>query len=447
MMKRLVLLITLVMANNAQAQPFNMDDFAYGIPLQVDGDGAIYSLPLPIEVYRRTLHADLGDMRIFNGHGEVVPHMLQREPQTLQQQPQRIEAKLYPLPALPDKPSDEEVHVATGEGDTLIDFYAGRLPLEGAGSGEYYLLDASEVAADVGHLHLEWDEVNEPLFAQVTVHGSDDLNHWQLLVEKRTVASLQHQGIALLKQSLELPLRKMKYYRIHWPPGSKGVTLQRVEFSLRAQRERQVGDKLHIQPHSTHSQKGVYEFTLDGHYPVSRVGLVMPHSNTVVRARLLSRADEAQAWQLRHQGLFYDLQREGHKLRSEPVPLTLLRHPHWRLEVVSNGGGLGSGVPQLEVEWQPDRLLFIARGEMPFTLAFGRSGAAADKTVMDPMLRRIDTDQARFIKSAQAGQWFELGGESRLRPLPGALPWQKWLLWGGGGDSRCTCTGSGVAFS
>ena len=61
----------------AQEQTLSSHDFAYGIPLEVDGDGAIYSLPLPQEVYRYTTRKDLGDVRIFNGYGEVVPHMLQ----------------------------------------------------------------------------------------------------------------------------------------------------------------------------------------------------------------------------------------------------------------------------------------------------------------------------------------------------------------------------------
>ena len=47
----------------AQEKTLSSHDFAYGIPLEVDGDGAIYSLPLPEEVYRFSTRRDLGDMR------------------------------------------------------------------------------------------------------------------------------------------------------------------------------------------------------------------------------------------------------------------------------------------------------------------------------------------------------------------------------------------------
>jgi hypothetical protein len=69
---------------------------------------------------------------------------------------------------------------------------------------------------------------------------------------------------------------------------------------------------------------------------------------------------------------------------------------------------------------------------MPFTLAFGRQQTEAQGAHIDPLLRRLDRDEepTRFIKTARAGDVFELGGKARLRPPPPPLPWQKWLLWG-----------------
>ena len=431
MIKRAGLLSLLLLAATASAAPLKMDDFAYGIPLQVDGDGAIYSLPMPAEVYRRALRTDLGDLRVFNGHGEVVPHLLQRESREQPLAARRVAAKLYPLPTQGSRPAEEELHIAIDKDGALIDFYGGRLPLQGAGSGEYYLLDASEADAVVERLHLQWDAVSEPLLAQVSVSGSDDLNHWQSLVSKQTIAALHHQGFQLEQHSLTLPAKRLKYYRIHWPPGSKGVSLRQVELELRPQHAPLPGQKTVVLPQGESTRDGNYHFTLDGHFPISGVSLLMPQRNTAVRATLYSRSDESIPWQRRYQGLFYDLEREGHRLRSEPLSLSALSHAQWRLEVPQSGGGLGGGMPQLELEWHPQRLLFVARGEAPFTLAFGRQQTEADTVGIDPLLRRIDGDetQTRFIKTAHADKWFELGGKARLTPAPPPLPWQKWLLW------------------
>lgn len=430
-MRKPIALLLLLLAGGASAAPLKMNDFAYGIPLQVDGDGAIYSLPLPAEVYRRAVRADLGDLRVFNSNGEVVPHLLQRETASRPAPPRRVAARLYPLPSGDTQPGDEELHIAIDKDGTLIDFYGGRLPLQGAGAGEYYLLDASEAGGQVASLRLEWEAVAEPLLTQVTVHGSDDLNHWQLLVEKQTIAALHHQGFQLAQQDLPLPGPRMKYYRIHWPPGSQGVALGGVEMVLRPEHAPLPGERQSVRPQGEASRDGNYEFRLDGHFPVSSVQLLMPQRNSAVEATLYSRADSAAPWQRRYQGLFYELEREGQTLRNAPAELAPLSHAQWRLEVPQSGGGLGSGTPQLELEWHPQRLFFVARGEMPFTLAFGRQQTEAQGAHIDPLLRRLDRDEepARFIKSARAGGLFELGGKTRLRPPPPPLPWQKWLLW------------------
>jgi hypothetical protein len=430
-MIRPIALLLLLLAGPASAGPLTMNDFAYGIPLQVDGDGAIYSLPLPAEVYRRAVRADLGDLRVFNGNGEVVPYLLQRDPDSRLQPPRRVAARLYPLPSGESQPGDEELHIAIGREGTLIDFYGGRLPLEGAGAGEYYLLDASEAGGQVASLQLEWEAVAEPLLTQVTVHGSDDLNHWQRLVDKQTIAALHHQGFQLAQQSLPLPGPRMKYYRIHWPPGSQGIALSGAEMTLHPEHAPLPGERQSVRPLGEGSRDGHYEFRLDGHFPVSSVQLLMPQRNTVVQATLSSRTDDAAPWQRRYQGLFYDLEREGQRLRNAPAELAPLSHAQWRLEVPQGGGGLGRGTPQLELEWHPQRLFFVARGEMPFTLAFGRQQTTAEVGGIDPLLRRLDRDETptRFIKPAQAGPRFELGGEARLRPPVPPLPWQKWLLW------------------
>lgn len=433
MMKRMGFLCALLLAaGSVSARPLQTDDFAYGIPLQVDGDGAIYSLPLPATVYRHAWDASLADVRVFNSHGEEVPHLLQRAADKRLLTPRRIEVPLYPIPTQKNQPeSNEQLHISIGDDGTLIDYYGGALPLTGAGAGEYYLIDASAADIAVERLYLEWDAVTEPLLAQVSVSGSDDLNHWQPLLEKQTIASLQHQGFKLEQHSLVLPGSRVKYYRIHWPPGSRGIPLRKVALGLRPQQELMPGEQATLLPQGEMEGEGIYQFDLGGYFPVSSVQLVMPQRNSVVQARLFSRSNDKEPWQLRHQGLFYDLEQEGHRLRNEAVILPPLSHAQWRLEVAQSGGGLGGGMPQLVLGWHPQRLLFIARGEMPFTLAFGRRDTETSHLPIDPLLRRFNADGAEsgMIKSAAAGEWFELGGPSRLAPAPAPLPWQKWLLW------------------
>jgi len=71
---------------NKTEVPLKPQDFAYAVPLQFEGQDALYQATLPLSVYQNTVRSDLGDLRVFNAQGEVVPHML-RQPERSQHQP------------------------------------------------------------------------------------------------------------------------------------------------------------------------------------------------------------------------------------------------------------------------------------------------------------------------------------------------------------------------
>ncbi|MFZ2632172.1 MAG: DUF3999 family protein [Desulfosalsimonadaceae bacterium] len=51
-------------------------DFAYGMPISLPGNGAVYRFSIPREVYGTVARSDLNDIRIFNNANAVVPHAL-----------------------------------------------------------------------------------------------------------------------------------------------------------------------------------------------------------------------------------------------------------------------------------------------------------------------------------------------------------------------------------
>ena len=68
-----LLLLIPILANGAE-RPV---DFAYGMAIEADAaQDALHEIEIPAAVYRAVTRADLGDVRVFNGQGEVVPHAL-----------------------------------------------------------------------------------------------------------------------------------------------------------------------------------------------------------------------------------------------------------------------------------------------------------------------------------------------------------------------------------
>jgi hypothetical protein len=405
------------------------------VTLEVDGDGALYSLPLPEVMYQGCVRKDLGDLRIFNGYGEVVPHLLQREQQANAARSEPVALNFFPL--FKERSWEEEVQhirIADDGKGTIIDIER-RPPgeISGANPITHYLVDASPLEGTVEKLLLDWHGGGDGVLVSVRVEYSNDLVHWRHLVAAATLADLSYEGYSLGQREISLPRQEARYYRISWPLGEKGAQLKGIQAQVV-----RAGD---MPPHQwrtltaagSETRPGEYTFVLPGNYPLDSVRVLLPQANTVVQAKLLSRNDDKTPWRVRHQGLLYTLQREGHTLSSDPIALPMLNDSFWLLEVEQGGGGIGSGAPQLEVGWIPHRLVFAARGEMPFTLAFGAAAVEAPDNSIAELLHRLEQrhegEDTEFIKLAHTSRRFELGGERLLQPPRPALPWKKWLLW------------------
>jgi hypothetical protein len=71
----LLLAVASTVAGAADPTP---QDFAYGQSIITTEAATGYRVALPLEVYRTAVRADLGDLRIFNAGGEIVPYALRR---------------------------------------------------------------------------------------------------------------------------------------------------------------------------------------------------------------------------------------------------------------------------------------------------------------------------------------------------------------------------------
>lgn len=431
-MKAWWMLLLFPLAAHGANEILHSRDFAYGVSLEVDGDGALYSLPLPEEVYQGSVRHDLGDMRIFNGYGEVVPHLLQHDTGKSESKSEPVALNFFPL--YRERAWEEEVEhirIADDGKGTIIAIE------RGAGEGRkqspvaHYLIDASPVENTINKLQLEWDGGKAGFLVSSKVEYSNDLVHWHHLVAAATLADLSYEGYHLGQHEIKLPKQEARYYRISWPLGEKGVSLKAIRAEVMRVADGHPHQWKKLSPKISENRPGEYFYDLPGNYPVDQIKVLLPQANTVVRMKLLSRNDDKTPWRVRHQGLLYTLQREGHTLSSDPVILPALTDSQWRLEVAQGGGGVGSGVPKLQVGWIPHRLVFAARGEMPFTLAFGSAVVEPPDSDIAGLLQRLEQQPGEdlFIKLAYAGGRFELGGERLLQPPTPPLPWKKWGLW------------------
>lgn len=416
------------------AYAVSRNDFAYGYNLEVDGDGAIYSLNLPEDVYQGMVRADHGDLRVFNSHGEAVPFVLRREEQTSTTIHEPVSIPFFPLYGTNEigtvNTGAGNVHITTNEQGAVIDINYGKTdPKLQKLTG--YLLDLSKVETVPNALQIQWPETQADFVIAVHVEGSDDLNHWRALVASSTLSRLQYGAHQLVQDKIELPILKSKYLRLSW---NAAVTIQFDKVMI------QFPDTVAAQPRVWHemsvasvtnkdTKEKVYQFDANGYFPIDRIAVQFSQHNSVMQARIESTDKPEGPWTTQYQGLLYDLMRSGTLLSTPAMAVPHTTQRYWRIRA-TNGESDSAAPLTLRLGWIPEQLLFAAQGEAPFTLAFGSGRVEPTTSMLDQVLHQDGVGKdSQLIKPARLGSRIALGDPSRLQPAAPPTPWKKWILW------------------
>jgi hypothetical protein len=419
-------------------------DFAYGLPLEADGKEALYEVTLPVSAYRGVVRADLADVRVFNGAGEVVPHAWRPRRTAGTEAAKPVVLTLFPLKAEEGAGVDTisiRVRRDAGGGSSIDVTSIGARP----GSAKRtvgYLVDLTTIDNALHAIELGWQRPPDGFAAKLRVDASDDLGSWRTLVAAAPLVDLEVAGQRLQQKRVELPRQKVKYLRLSWVPQGTSVALpelasasgEPVDKTTEAAREWFLAES------AKGEKAGEYLFDLHGHQPVDRVRLLLPDPNTVVQVELLARDKSDLPWRPVTRGVAYRLRRDGSEITNPDLPVGVTTHRYWLLRVDQRGGGVGAGAPKLEAGWVPHTLVFAARGEPPFQLAYGnreaKPGGYAIETLIPgyrdasgPRIRaaKAGAQQTLNVSSARALEQQQLGGEARLKE---AIDWKRWSLWG-----------------
>ncbi|MFH1215023.1 MAG: DUF3999 family protein [Pseudomonadota bacterium] len=444
-MKFAIILAIFLLSQPVSAGTLSSEDFVNGFELQLQGRGAIHRLPLPEKIYTTVVQPDIADIRVFNGEGNPVPHLLKREQV---ESPQIVREQDLPFSPLYDIVPTGTIHSI----ETQIKEGA-----EGAGTG-VRSVDISRTVREKkeedrqmnGYLLETADIATVPFRLQFTVNGesgfmttmiledSNDLVNWSF-VSRETLARLDYHGHIIEKNGEELIDRKKKYIRISWPASEEKIIFDRIRAVSYSRQDSPDRNWTRLNPQLSGNQTSdgliVVEFDSNGFLPIDTIRVGLSGGNNLIRAVLKSRAESADPWRLRGQGTFYKLQNEGLEVRNDIISLPLTTDRYWRLEIPAEGKDLSPDLlPYLELGWQPQMLYFLSQGDEPYILAFG-SGRMASATrnsengLDENVLKDIEKQQV-IIQEARIGREIELGGPDMLIPLPPPPPWKKWLLWG-----------------
>lgn len=413
-------------------------DFAYGIALRTDTREALYRLELPRAVYRGVLRRDLGDLRVFNGAGEVVPHAFRPRATSQTRKRDPVALPFFPVYGEDEKQLDNlSLRVERRPSGTIVRLDE-RPGTKASRRLLAYLVDATALRDPVGALELDVKS-GVAYAANVSVEASEDLSSWRMLATRAPLLALRHGGATLEQRRIEFAARKPKYFRISWggmPADAELRALRAQPGEARIEAARQWEG---VAGRSLMDKVGDYAFDTQGLFPVDRVRLELPQPNTVVQVQLFSRARSDTPWQQISAAIVYRLRRDGTDVSSPDIAIRENADRYWLLRVDQRGGGLGRGEPGLLLGWIPNEIVWAARGDPPFTLAYGSRDAKPSAYAIESLVPgyRNDADldakragtplsPAASVKSAEVDAPAVLGGQ---RALEERIDLKRWTLW------------------
>lgn len=409
------------------------NDFAYGYSLEVDGDGAIYSLYLNEDIYRGLTRPDRADLRVFNSQGIAVPHYLRRKEQFTRQVEAiaDVEPPIFPLykDGQAGTPGKYNIHITTNDQGAILDINYGKQDPQ-ARELAGYIIDVSALEHPPNRIALSWTPEQGDFVTALQIESSDDLSHWQTLLSRATATHLAYGQHTLIQNEFELPLRKAKYLRLTWQ-GKMALQLDKVvlSFAQSYNVEAQPRQWTQVPPERYDAKTQSYYFDSAAKLPIDRFAVSLPQRNSLVSVDVESADTPQGPWYSRYHGLLYDLQQEGERLTNPDILLPVNSHRYWRIHVFAETGQLG-GEPLLRLGWIPEQLLFVAQGESPFTLAYGSARVNTISTPLSQLLHvQTQQQQDKLIKLAKLGAKVELGDASRLQPAPPPRDWKRYMLW------------------
>ena len=433
-----ILAILLMSPGSLHAEEVTTVDFAAGYYLEVEDTGPIHRLELPLEVYSTVRRPDLGDIRVFNSAGEVVPHGLRHvaaAPDTVRQ---KETIPFFPLyeSAMAVGQADLTMHVTRNTAGTIVNINAA--PNQDTGDRRItgYLLDLSGLKWPTGELEFHWSTDQDSSVFNIQLQHSNDLQHWSQLIASATLVDLQHGGERVEKRTVTLAYKPQRYLRLTWQGSGPPLHLTQLTglSQIIQSLQRRHWAELANGAVQTVGKELTIEYEASSRLPVSSAQMMFQNNNSLTRIVLESRANAKDPWRTRCEQVFYTLSLAASEVRNEPCTFTPTPDRFWRALVRQDGAGIAARrqAPTLQLGWIPIELIFVARGTPPFLLAFGstkleRQDNTTDGDIIQQAIGTAPKNEV--FGEVRLGKLIELGGEKALQALPPPPPLKKWLLW------------------
>ena len=412
----------------------SLESFARGMELTTT-DAGIQTMLLPEQVYRGITSPNLADLRVFNAAGEPVPHALRTWVDQKSVEYGTVTRPLFSIPRAAvqgqglDSLSLTMTH--TDEGSFLDLSTSGGADTGGEDAPvgvAAHIVDLTGIERPVSALNFVLPSPGESFLCAYSIESSPDLSNWTTLVPRETLASTTSGGSRLLRTRAELPEPAGPYLRIQWLASSPPMELGEVKLELTAGLGIPQRRSVLLTGSLREGEAHTYDFPSAGPLPVTRIQVHLPEANTLVSASVVTRQGENGPMRtLLSSVQFFRTGTDG-EFQNSPLSIRTNTAPLWSIFVDPSGSGLGQGMPELELEYSPHQLAFLAKAdEGPFTLAFGKYGEQSPSVAWSAMTKAQPGELA--TETVTPGAVRDLAGPVALLPPEDPAQTKMYILW------------------
>ncbi|MET3132910.1 hypothetical protein AAKU55_003191 [Oxalobacteraceae bacterium GrIS 1.11] len=409
----LALTPTLVGAVRAAPASDLPKDYAYSLPLSVSGSAGVVALRLPQAVYLHAASAELSDLRLFDRQGNKLAFALRQPPAQAQTSVRQWPAKIFPVMGAEatDAADAAGLDIRTGGDGRLLSVTpraAGgargqdglrSLILDVGNGGPAPMVSALRFQAPAGVGNYN---------AQVWLEVSDDFQHWDAVGAAALNWLLNGDTQTLANDKIEFEARPFRYARLSWKEGKPllfaGVQAELLsQTALAAQTE-----QLLLQAASTGAIGTDLVYNAAIAIPVEKIGLQFSEPNVVLPS-LLGQYQElpgsqigqpsTHSFQALARTTFYQITQAGQTRGSGDLPIATVHAAQWVLRPLL----ATQSKPALRLVWSPASVIFLANGNAPYTLAFGRAHAENAAQDLAQVAPGFNPSELLALEQAKAG--------------------------------------------
>jgi hypothetical protein len=406
--------------------------YAASFTLNTNGNEPIYQSVITPEIYQNTHEKHLQDLAIYNAEGEPLPYAIASYEMMY---PKKVTAETKSLLIFPMQESavnsgkDINISLENKANNTKVDVTTNSTLQQ---QKPAYLFDLGKQHLMLKKINLAWQGAEGKLVS-VQAYTSDNLKNWSSIGQSVIFKSAVD-GQTLLQNSIELhAFTQERYLKISandianddFKLISVNTEYSKVQDTPLSQlwqplvllkREKNKNNEINI------------DFESSGRYPVSYLRISLPQQNTITQVNVLTRNQPDAPWEVATHSPLYRLNKEGGDTVNPDIKINPREARFWRLQFNEKSGGIGLNNPTLEVGWQPQTIIWNARGNAPYRMTVGEGGdvSAVSMASLIPnnQLRQVNTLPVADISLNSAG-------ELATNPWVDAPDYKRWVLWAG----------------